>query len=69
MNRLSCLLLAFLCLSLSANAARAQNVEELLDKINRLPAGERQQKLAAGARKEGELVWYSTMNRERIPRS
>ena len=43
---------------------RAQNVEELLDKINRLPTSERQQRLADGARKEGELVWYSTMNRE-----
>ena len=42
----------------------AQNVEELLDKINRLPATERQQRLVDGARKEGELVWYSTMNRE-----
>ncbi len=41
-----------------------QSVEESLDKINRLPAAERQQKLSDGARKEGELVWYSTMNRE-----
>lgn len=45
-------------------SAAAQNVEELLDKINRLPATERQQRLMDGARKEGELVWYSTMNRE-----
>ena len=28
------------------------------------PPAERQQKLSDGARKEGELVWYSTMNRE-----
>jgi hypothetical protein len=39
-------------------------VEGLLDRINRLPANERQQKLVEGARKEGELVWYSTMNRK-----
>ena len=39
-------------------------MEELLDRINRLPANERQQKLVEGARKEGELVWYSTMNRK-----
>lgn len=44
--------------------AGAQNVEDLLDKINRLPTSERQQRLADGARKEGELIWYSTMNRE-----
>ena len=44
--------------------AGAQTVEELLERINRLPASERQQRLADGARKEGELVWYSTMNRE-----
>jgi iron(III) transport system substrate-binding protein len=61
---LLCLLFAFGCLSLLPKSAAAQSVEELLDKINRLPAAERQQKLTAGARKEGELVWYSTMNRE-----
>ena len=38
--------------------------EELLDEINRLPASERQRKLEEGAKKEGELVWYSTMNSE-----
>jgi iron(III) transport system substrate-binding protein len=61
---LLCLLFAFGCLSLLPKSAAAQSVEELLDKINRLQAAERQQKLTAGARKEGELVWYSTMNRE-----
>ena len=44
--------------------ATAQTVEEQLDKLNRLLPAERQQKLIDGARKEGELVWYSTMNRE-----
>ena len=58
---------AFLLLAsalIFTSPVRAQNVEDLLDKINRLPASERQQRLADGARKEGELVWYSTMNRE-----
>ena len=50
--------------NLFGDSVGAQSVEESLDKINRLPAGERQQKLSEGARKEGELVWYSTMNRE-----
>jgi iron(III) transport system substrate-binding protein len=54
----------FFSLPTLASLGRAQNVEELLDKINRLPASERQQRLIEGARKEGELVWYSTMNRE-----
>ena len=54
----------FFFLPTLASLSRAQNVEELLDKINRLPPSERQQRLIEGARKEGELVWYSTMNRE-----
>src|SRR5262245_34325211 len=57
-------LLGALLLTFAPNFAHAQSVEELLDKINRLPAAERQQKFTDGARKEGELVWYSTMNRE-----
>ena len=58
------LLLIFFYFALAPNFLIAQNVEELLDKLNRLPATERQQKLSDGARKEAELVWYSTMNRE-----
>jgi iron(III) transport system substrate-binding protein len=58
------LLLAFASLLSFSRSVGAQNVEELLDKINRLPAPERRQRLIDGARKEGELVWYSTMNRE-----
>ena len=59
------LLLAILfCFPPRASVVRAQSVEELLDKINRLPPNERQKRLIEGARKEGELVWYSTMNRE-----
>jgi iron(III) transport system substrate-binding protein len=49
----------------SSNAFTAEkSVEELLDDINRMPPAERAKALADGARKEGELVWYSTMNRE-----
>lgn len=57
-------LLIFFFIVFVPNLVVAQNVEDLLDKLNRLPVTERQQKLAEGARKEGELVWYSTMNRE-----
>src|SRR5215208_1316364 len=45
-------------------SVQAQSVEEMLDRLNRLLPAERQQRLIEGARKEGELVWYSTMNRE-----
>ena len=58
------LLLIILYLACAPNFVVAQSVEDLLDKINRLSPGERQQRLTEGARKEGELVWYSTMNRE-----
>src|SRR5262245_16856665 len=47
-----------------SSAQSNASVEGLLDRINRLPGTERQQKLREGARREGELVWYSTMNRE-----
>ncbi len=51
-----------------ACAARAfgaeRSVDESLAAINRLPAAERLAALAEGAKKERELVWYSTMNRE-----
>jgi hypothetical protein len=43
---------------------RERTVEESLDAINRLPAAERAAALAEGAKKERELVWYSTMNAE-----
>jgi iron(III) transport system substrate-binding protein len=64
LRRQAIVFLWFLFLGFVPAAALAQSVEELLDKINRLPPAERQQRLIEGARKEGELVWYSTMNRE-----
>jgi hypothetical protein len=45
--------------------AHAQKTpEDLLEEINRLPSADRQRRLEDGARKEREVVWYSTMNRE-----
>jgi hypothetical protein len=62
---LSCLVMLFGLFGPRLSSAQSSaGVEGLLDKINRLPGTERQQKLVEGARKEGELVWYSTMNRE-----
>src|ERR1051325_6761133 len=48
----------------TATAQQKGGVEELLDGINRLSVADRRQRLIDGARREGELAWYSTMNRE-----
>ena len=59
-------LLTMLLVAACAAHARAaeRTVDESLAAINRLPAAERLAALAEGAKKERELVWYSTMNRE-----
>lgn len=40
--------------------------EEILAKINRLPARERQAALVREAKKEGTVIWYAAMNRESL---
>ncbi len=40
----------------------AASVEETLDRLNRLPASERQAALEGGAGKEGRIVFYTTFN-------
>jgi iron(III) transport system substrate-binding protein len=40
----------------------AASVEEMLDKLNRLPASERQTTMEREARKEGRIVFYTTLN-------
>ena len=48
-----------------APCAYAQKTsEDLLEELNRLPHAERQLRLEDSAKKEREVVWYSTMNRE-----
>jgi ABC-type Fe3+ transport system substrate-binding protein len=56
-----CLLVALLA---ATAFAAEKSVEDSLDAINRLPAAERAATLAEGAKKDRELVWYSTMNRD-----
>ena len=46
------------------NLSAQRSPEDLLEEINRLPAVERQRRLEDGAKREREVVWYSTMNRE-----
>ncbi|MEX0805516.1 MAG: ABC transporter substrate-binding protein [Candidatus Binatia bacterium] len=40
----------------------AASVEETLDKLNRLPASERQTTMEREARKEGRVIFYTTLN-------
>lgn len=47
-------------------AAQAASADETLAAINKLAAGERQKRLEAGARKEGNLVYYSNQGIETI---
>ena len=58
--------IAFACLAFSvilrSGQGIAASVEEALDKLNRLPAAERQATLEREARKEGRVVFYTTFN-------
>ena len=65
MTRIQFTTILFLFFGLMASFAHAQKTpEEFLEEINRLPSAERQRRLEDGAKKEREVVWYSTMNRE-----
>jgi iron(III) transport system substrate-binding protein len=45
--------------------AEAQSPQEVLDRINKLPAAERQEALIGGAKKERELNWTGAMDNKR----
>ena len=65
MTRIQFTTILFFFFGLMASFADAQKTpEEFLEEINRLPSAERQRRLEDGAKKEREVVWYSTMNRE-----
>lgn len=53
---------------LGADRARAQSREELWRALEKLPAAEREKKLVEGAKKEGELVWYTNSGIENATR-
>jgi hypothetical protein len=57
-------ILLLLCGFMAPFAHAQKTPEDLLEEINRLPTTERQRRLEDGAKKEREIVWYSTMNRE-----
>jgi iron(III) transport system substrate-binding protein len=53
-------------LVLASTQVSAETAEELLQKINQLPAKERQAALVQGAKKEGAVVWYAGMNQANL---
>ena len=48
--------------------ANAQTPEELWKSLEKLPAAEREKKLIEGAKKEGEMVWYTNSGIENATR-
>jgi iron(III) transport system substrate-binding protein len=61
-----CLLL--ISLTTVANSARASSAEELWKSLEKLPAAEREKKLIEGAKREGELLWYTNSGIENATR-
>ena len=52
----------FLCTVFASAQGMAASVEETLEKLNRLPASERQTTMEREARKEGRVIFYTTLN-------
>jgi iron(III) transport system substrate-binding protein len=55
-----------LILSLLFPLSASANMEEFFATLNKLPAGERQQRLIEGAKKEGEAMLYSSSGLEEV---
>ena len=71
MNHLPIILLAVLGLGISpvfGLRAAAQSAEEIWKSLEKLPAVERDKKLVEGARKEGEMIWYTNSGIENANR-
>jgi iron(III) transport system substrate-binding protein len=71
MNPSSVVLTAFIALTLSpvlARQAHAQSPEEIWKSLEKLPALEREKKLVEGARKEGQMIWYTNTGVENANR-
>ncbi|MGZ9174534.1 MAG: hypothetical protein ACXW52_23335, partial [Candidatus Binatia bacterium] len=49
-------------------AANAQTSEELWKSLEKLPAAEREKKLIEGAKREGDMVWYTNSGIENATR-
>jgi iron(III) transport system substrate-binding protein len=62
------LVFSFGAIAPAANAASAPLAEELWKSLEKLPAAEREKKLIEGAKKEGEMVWYTNSGIENATR-
>lgn len=59
---------AIVALLSTMGIAQAQSQEELWRALEKLPAAEREKKLVEGAKKEGEMVWYTNSGIENATR-
>src|SRR5512141_1370934 len=71
MNRFCRAIFALLVLSFTSvlsHAALAPTAEEIWKSLEKLPAAEREKKLVEGAKKEGEMLWYTNSGIENATR-
>ena len=66
--KLTAIAVAMLTTLAAGNVARAQTSEDLWKSLEKLPAAEREKKLLEGAKKEGEMVWYTNSGIENATR-
>jgi len=66
--KLAAIVATILAASFAGNLANAQTPEDLWKSLEKLPAAEREKKLLEGAKKEGEMVWYTNSGIENATR-
>ncbi len=66
--KLAAIAVAMLTTLAAGNFAMAQTSEDLWKSLEKLPAAEREKKLLEGAKKEGEMVWYTNSGIENATR-
>ena len=66
--KLAAIVATILAASFAGNLANAQTPEDLWKSLEKLPAAEREKKLIEGAKKEGDMVWYTNSGIENATR-
>jgi len=66
--KLAAIAVAMLTTLAAGNVAMAQTSEDLWRALEKLPAAEREKKLIDGAKKEGDMVWYTNSGIENATR-
>jgi len=66
--KLAAIAVAMLTTLAAGNVTMAQTSEDLWKSLEKLPAAEREKKLLEGAKKEGEMVWYTNSGIENATR-